>query len=273
MLALLSLNLMNVPQAWAENTEQVEKSISIVQKTAQAEYISLPQAIKKAAEYQRWLEGKIEKTQNGQTFYYNSNAEQQANKEGSTYYRTIIGKLADGRLVGQDFYSHNNRPQVAPFVLRQDADITSFDSKNVDGLLTWYTPCGELMAQSDNKHGAHQERSPHFAYAKDKLTMRVQVNGDDHIEAFLYDNKGVLRLAHIEQKQNVQTLFYYDNGQIAAHIVGEEGAAWDKQGNPLDEADEQEQTRLALQITIWGRRLAAMMDYQYKDYQITCEPQ
>ena len=59
---------------------------------------------------------------------------QQAQAGG--FYREILGKTADGRVVAQDLYQDSTTLQTAPFVFTAHDDIRNFESDgNTDSLL------------------------------------------------------------------------------------------------------------------------------------------
>lgn len=79
------------------------------------------------------------------TYYYDAEGNKIGQPASGGYYRKILGKTADGRTVVQDFYQDNNRQQMAPIILRQDAAEDDFRSASADSTLITYTREGAML--------------------------------------------------------------------------------------------------------------------------------
>ena len=66
-----------------------------------------------------------------QTFYYDADGKKTAQPAPGGYFRKVVGKTADGRIVAQDFYQDSGKPQTALFILRADAAADDFRTTDV----------------------------------------------------------------------------------------------------------------------------------------------
>ena len=66
-----------------------------------------------------------------QTFYYDADGKKTAQPAPGGYFRKLVGKTADGRIVAQDFYQDSGKPQTALFILRADAAADDFRTTDV----------------------------------------------------------------------------------------------------------------------------------------------
>ena len=66
-----------------------------------------------------------------QTFYYDADGKKSAHPAPGGYFRKVVGKTADGRIVAQDFYQDSGKPQTRVFILRADAAADDFRTTDV----------------------------------------------------------------------------------------------------------------------------------------------
>lgn len=91
-----------------------------------------------------------------QTVYFDAAGESVAQAASGGFYREIIGQTGDGRLVAQDFYQDIAKPQTAPFILKQGADIKDFSDQTMDSRGIWFRPDGSLYQIQDYLGGRAQ---------------------------------------------------------------------------------------------------------------------
>ena len=114
-----------------------------------------------------------------QTFYYDADGKKSAQPAPGGYFRKVVGKTADGRIVAQDFYQDSGKPQTALFILRADAAADDFRTTDVfraamaDSPVVTYGRTGTVVyrvdypVQADNT--THRRRPPADA---DRLACR-----------------------------------------------------------------------------------------------------
>ena len=67
-----------------------------------------------------------------QTFYYDADGKKSAQPAPGGYFRKVVGKTADGRIVAQDFYQDSGKPQTRMFIQRADAAADDFRTEMAD---------------------------------------------------------------------------------------------------------------------------------------------
>ena len=176
--------------------------------------------------------------------YFNAAGEPTEQASAGGFYRDIIGKTADGRLVAQDFYQDIGKPQTAPFVLVSGADIKDFSDQAMDSRGVWYRPDGSLYQVQDYRAGkamgvttfyendlpvlqlSEEQRKGSYFYADGRLMAEVQAIGHDpatvksDLTLFRADGSRILRM--VIQGENIQ-----------------EVQAWDAQGQSVQPKDVQ----------------------------------
>ena len=98
---------------------------------------TLPEAILDAdkaakAENISYIAGEV------QTFYYDAHYQKVAQPAPGGYFRKVVGKTADGRIVAQDFYQDSGKPQTRMFILRADAAADDFRTEMADSPVATY---------------------------------------------------------------------------------------------------------------------------------------
>ena len=73
-----------------------------------------------------------------QTFYYDADGKKSAQPAPGGYFRKVVGKTADGRIVAQDFYQDSGKPQTRMFILRADAAADDFRTEMADSPVATY---------------------------------------------------------------------------------------------------------------------------------------
>lgn len=169
------------------------------------------------------------------------------------FYREIIGKTADGRLVVQDFYQNNDTPFTSPYIAVKDAKLRIFgDLSAIDSRVAWYAPDGSLLKMAEYANG--QELGEVWLFAQNRLSAYVRdesllpqtasaaenaLSGSLKMQ-FFYPN-GNLMAERRSQDGNSNIVFYYDNG--AAMLKMDDTPqkstrlAWDKSGKTAAPSD------------------------------------
>lgn len=98
---------------------------------------TLPEAILDAdkaakAENISYIAGEV------QTFYYDAHYQKVAQPAPGGYFRKVVGKTADGRIVAQDFYQDSGKPQTTLFIQRADAAADDFRTEMADSPVATY---------------------------------------------------------------------------------------------------------------------------------------
>ena len=73
-----------------------------------------------------------------QTFYYDADGKKSAQPAPGGYFRKVVGKTADGRIVAQDFYQDSGKPQTTLFIQRADAAADDFRTEMADSPVVSY---------------------------------------------------------------------------------------------------------------------------------------
>ena len=80
-----------------------------------------------------------------QTFYYDADGKKSAQPAPGGYFRKVVGKTADGRIVAQDFYQDSGKPQTRMFILRADAAADDFRTEMADSPVATYGRDGAII--------------------------------------------------------------------------------------------------------------------------------
>lgn len=177
-----------------------------------------------------------------QVFYFDSKYQIATQAQKGGYYREIIGKTADGRMVGQDFYQDSQTLQTAPFVFAANADIRSFDSDgNVDGLLLQFNPEGRVGMVSVYENG--RLTTPIAMYEQGKLMAQIRDSGkEDRFQMAVYheDGKNIAMVMDFKDKGKTSTVAHFRaDGSAIGVINRENGAAqsmhtWNAEGKSVN---------------------------------------
>lgn len=166
---------------------------------------------------------------NVKVYHYTAQGELADAPQISGFYREILGVTADGRTVAQDRYQESQLLQTAPFVLKKDAEDSSFDSADMDGEGIWFAPDGSLESYQPFEY-------LQFQFRNGKLWS--QSNTADKTQAYYHDD-GTTVLAHINNANHgILTLFREDGGAIVQIHLDEKQKfrqrfAWDAQGKSV----------------------------------------
>lgn len=103
------------------------------------------------------------------------------------YYRTLVGRDADGRFLVQDFYQKTKTPQSSPIWIKDPMGLFSFDSRYVSGPVTLYFPNGKVSYSGTYEDGEEVGKSQSF-YHNGKLGLESEVKGDLIAQSLWYSN-------------------------------------------------------------------------------------
>ncbi|MDO4643099.1 MAG: hypothetical protein Q4A74_04600 [Cardiobacteriaceae bacterium] len=186
-----------------------------------------------------------------QTIYFNANGEKSDHPENNGYYREVLGKTEDGRIVAQDYYQNDNKPQTAPFIIVKDADIGDFSNAVTDSKVVWYRPNNSIYAVQDFHDGKATSRMN--IYENGILAAQMErpedVNEDDPYIAvgamsaglrLFYPDGKLLSIAYTDDYQYIEYLYRPDGTPIlASHMNLQTGlrnfGTWDDAGNPVEQ--------------------------------------
>lgn len=106
-----------------------------------------------------------------QTFYYDADGKKSAQPAPGGYFRKVVGKTADGRIVAQDFYQDSGKPQTRMFILRADAAADDFRTEMADSPVVSYGRDGTIIRVD---YPVQADKSTHRAasYVEGRLLMQ-----------------------------------------------------------------------------------------------------
>ena len=142
-------------------------------------------------------------------YYFNSDSQIASAPSNEGYYRELLGKTADGKRVVQDFYQSSQTPQTAPFVLKNDADIESFDSDGSDGQIVWFSRGGDVAQIGDFKQGASDNIIVNVRRGKAVLAMEKTSQGLTH---YILDDNAQIASVVNKQGDTIRAIVFYPNG-------------------------------------------------------------
>lgn len=169
------------------------------------------------------------------------------------FYREIIGRTADGRLVVQDFYQNDDVPFTSPYIAAKDAKLRIFgDVSAIDSRVAWYAPNGSLLKMAVYANGVEQGEVWLFANNRVSAYVRDDLAGVQAASAvgdvlsgslkmqFFYPN-GALMAERLTQNGNSNILFYYENGSAMLRLEDtprqSTRLAWDRAGKTVAPQD------------------------------------
>lgn len=160
------------------------------------------------------------------------------------FYREIIGRTSDGRVVVQDFYQNNDTPFTSPYIAIKDAKLRIFgDTSAIDSRVAWYAPDGSLTKMSVFKDG--KEQGEFWVFQQNRLSAYVldllgEENSGSLKMQFFYPSGKLMAERH-SQNGNSDIVFYYETGMamLSIHDTPQQSTrlAWDKQGKPAAPSD------------------------------------
>lgn len=142
-------------------------------------------------------------------YYFNSDSQIASAPSNEGYYRELLGKTADGKRVVQDFYQSSQTPQTSPFVLKNDADIESFDSDGSDGRIVWFSRGGDVAQIGDFKQGASDNIIVNVRRGKAVLAMEKTSQGLTH---YILDDNAQIASVVNKQGDTIRAIVFYPNG-------------------------------------------------------------
>lgn len=183
--------------------------------------------------------------QKGNTYYYDKQGNLLTSSTPNGYYRQILGRDTEGRVVVQDFYQATKTPYNAPFAIKQGGDESLFnrgiDGGTInlgsnDGFMAWFDKQGNLFATQ-----LHSDGTP-IAF------LNVMKNGEwiGFIDA--YNNKAVqfypnttsplfLYNGRNYAKESPYTIYHQNGNGMASLIKDNDGnyqivKMWEENGKP-----------------------------------------
>lgn len=165
------------------------------------------------------------------------------------FYREIIGRTDDGRMVLQDFYQDNNTPFTSPYIVVKGAKLRLFgDTSMIDSRVAWYAPDGSLIKMLTFKDGKEQGEfwlfennrlSAYILNSKHKsnnLSDDKTINESPILQMQFFYPSGRLMAERNTKNNTTDILFYYETGaaMLCVHDTPQQSTrlAWDKQGKP-----------------------------------------
>ena len=142
-------------------------------------------------------------------YYFDSASQIASAPSNEGYYRELLGKTADGKRVVQDFYQSSQTPQTAPFVLKNDADIESFDSDGSDGRIVWFSRGGDVAQIGDFKQGASDNIIVNVRRGKAVLAMEKNSQG---LTNYILDDNAQIASVVNKQGDTIRAILFYPNG-------------------------------------------------------------
>ena len=142
-------------------------------------------------------------------YYFNNDSQIASAPSNEGYYRELLGKTADGKRVVQDFYQSSQTPQTAPFVLKNDADIESFDSDGSDGQIVWFSRGGDVAQIGDFKQGASDNIIVNVRRGKAVLAMEKTSQG---LTNYILDDNAQIASVVNKQGDTIRAIVFYPNG-------------------------------------------------------------
>ena len=142
-------------------------------------------------------------------YYFGSDGKIASAPNTEGYYREWLGTTADGKRVVQDFYQSSQTPQTAPFVLKNDADIESFDSDGSDGQIVWFSRGGDVAQIGDFKQGASDNIIVNVRRGKAVLAMEKTSQGLTH---YILDDNAQIASVVNKQGDTIRAIVFYPNG-------------------------------------------------------------
>lgn len=199
-----------------------------------------------------------------ETLYYDTQGQFSPTTQQNGYYRQILGKTADGRLVAQDFYQANQKPQTAPFIIMKEGDPKIFDKSVLDSRVIWYDQqTGDITSTATFQNGTQQGWLDVYEFNQLQLQLKDRDGGID-IRYFSPDEQ-IWGEAHLRQNLNTGNIalekldFFHPNGKILSRVKLDElrqpkgVETFDPQGKPASAQDNAKLNEIML------RRFARLM--------------
>ena len=139
--------------------------------------------------------------------YYDAKGKQVKSPARNGFYRTLLGRDAQGRAVIQDYYQDSRTKQIDPVVIPNEKDINNFNANVAEGFTTWYSPTGEVTEFVEINNGELRQRG---VYKQGQLVHLLQIEGkQDHL-TFYYPNGKIMADIHQNNDNDEQHSFFYD---------------------------------------------------------------
>ena len=191
-----------------------------------------------------------------QVVYFDKDGKPADKPSPGGYYREVLGAMPDGRLVVQDFYQDNGKPQTLPSILKQGAEVHDFSGGNIEGLLVWLQPDGSIHAAAEVSQG----KSDWNVFYRDGRILAQISASNEQLVLFYADGRPMLWGRKTDDGQKIMDTYYSGGGRMS-RISSRPGqkpedaevAAWDRQGKPAalpDVREDMEAVMSALKETM-----------------------
>lgn len=172
----------------------------------------------------------------GKTYYYDKDGNLTDKPTTDGYYRKILGTTADGRTVAQDFYT-NHAPQIAPVILKQGADESSFEDDVIESDIIWFDENGNIMEMMNTSYWYTT-----FTNGKPSLYSQAIIDTDTTTFVINYPNSqtvmAYLKITNTTPKE-ITHIYFYENGNAMFKVVKDdkdnvsEVLTWDETGKSV----------------------------------------
>ncbi len=150
------------------------------------------------------------------------------------FYREVLGKTADGRVMVQDFYHDTKLPQTTVLTIKNGGDVRNFGTSVLDGRNIWFNKEGGLHSVADYANGSIQ--GAQAFYFQNKLVGAVMAQ-----KMLVFHNDGKI-LAVVEADSDapavVKTTLFRQDGSalVQSRMEGEKvlsATAWKADGSQI----------------------------------------
>lgn len=214
-LLTISLSACNIEQT-KQNLESKLKTQGTLAPTVKDLVVDMPSMPNKLAGItaQTYVSPIAYTAKAGKTYYYDKDGNLTDKSTPDGYYRKILGVTADGRTVAQDFYT-NHAPQIAPVILKQGADESSFDNNVIDNDIIWFDENGNIMEMMNTSYW-------HTTFANGKPSVYSQAITDTTTFVINYPNSQTI-MAYLKitntTPQEITHIYFYENGNAMFKVV------------------------------------------------------
>lgn len=182
-----------------------------------------------------------------QVLYFDAAGKHTKSAQKGGYYREILGKTSDGRIVAQDMYQDSKTLQTAPFIFTLNGDIHSFETdKNTDSTVIQFDETGNLTNIVEYREG--KAVSPYYVYHNGKLLSQLMPEHNNQMVSYYEDGKTIAHFINSQIDQTYEVFFRPDGSAIVETTTEKTKnkivafGAWDAQGKPISNKKEWEKT-------------------------------
>lgn len=197
-----------------------------------------------------------------QTFYYDADGKKSAQPAPGGYFRKVVGKTADGRIVAQDFYQDSGKPQTRMFILRADAAADDFRTEMADSPVVSYGRDGTIIRVD---YPVQADKSTHRAasYVEGRLLMqdalppgvsdpddplRELLALPDYVRTFYLDGRLWSLSTDEKNGDGIRAAYRADGSLLRARGTKADGYPktwWSADGKPLEKGTEARRQAIA----------------------------